>query len=417
MKRRRKKAKKTFFNKKRLTIFLISLAVLLTAFVALAGVGEFLFQNDETAEELLESVDKETGKVNALIAGVDRSGLLTDTIMVVSYDLDDNIVNVLSVPRDTRMYIGSKYQKINAAHAISKNGKKNGISGTIEAVMRLTGIPINYYVEFTFDAFRETIDALGGVYFDVPRDMNYDDPAQDLHIHLKQGYQLLDGDKAEQFVRFRRYPMGDIDRVAAQQNFVKAVAEQKLNSSIIPKLPDLFEVLQDNLKTNITLKEVISYCKNLAELSSENIFMYSIPGVSNGTDYGSSYWIANMEELAQLIQNIFGYDSSKITIHSADGSSISKDVKKNASKPNATNGAMPKTTEKPTTTKLPVAASEAPEKTAASTKSPDAEKTEKTDKPPVPTEKPKEENTPAPEKTATPNSGGIKRPAANPVEE
>lgn len=425
MKRRRKKAKKNFFNKKRLTIFGISFAVLLTAFFVVMGMGGMFFQSDEYAEEIVEPVDKETGKVNALLAGVDKSGLLTDTIMVASYDLDNNVVNILSVPRDTRMYIGNKYQKINSAHSISKDGKKNGINGTIEAVTRLTGIPINYYIEFTFNAFRETIDALGGVYFDVPQNMNYDDPAQDLHIHLQKGYQLLDGDKAEQFVRFRRYPMGDIDRVAAQQAFVKAVAEQKLNASIIPKLPELFKTLQENLKTNITLSDVTKYIMNIAELKSENVYMHSLPGVSNGTDYGSSYWIADMDELAFLIENTFGYDASKITIHSADGKSVSKDVKKTTAQPTSTPTQTPKATEKATASPKPTEAAKTPkpttsaEKTATPTKTPSGEtsspsKTAEPTKEPEPTAK-------ATQKPAkTPDSeteGGIKRPAANPTAE
>ncbi|MBO5060552.1 MAG: LCP family protein [Clostridia bacterium] len=425
LKRRRKKAKKNFFNKKRLTIFGISFAVLLTAFFVVMGMGGMFFQSDEYAEEIVEPVDKETGKVNALLAGVDKSGLLTDTIMVASYDLDNNVVNILSVPRDTRMYIGNKYQKINSAHSISKDGKKNGINGTIEAVTRLTGIPINYYIEFTFNAFRETIDALGGVYFDVPQNMNYDDPAQDLHIHLQKGYQLLDGDKAEQFVRFRRYPMGDIDRVAAQQAFVKAVAEQKLNASIIPKLPELFKTLQENLKTNITLSDVTKYIMNIAELKSENVYMHSLPGVSNGTDYGSSYWIADMDELAFLIENTFGYDASKITIHSADGKSVSKDVKKTTAQPTSTPTQTPKATEKATASPKPTEAAKTPkpttsaEKTATPTKTPSGEtsspsKTAEPTKEPEPTAK-------ATQKPAkTPDSeteGGIKRPAANPTAE
>ena len=123
-----------------------------------------------------------------------------------------------------------------------------GAQGSVEAVTRLTGIPINYYVEFGFEAFRDTIDALGGVYYDVPQNMNYDDPAQDLHIHLTKGYQLLDGDKSEQLVRFRRYPEGDIKRVEVQLNFIKTVAEQKMNSAIITKLPELYKALSKNIK-------------------------------------------------------------------------------------------------------------------------------------------------------------------------
>ncbi len=409
MKRRRKKQKRGFFNRKKLTIFLTSLIIILVAFVVVMGMGG-LFVSPDGDIDTIEPVDRETGKVNMLIAGLDKSEALTDTIMVASYNLDTDTVNILSIPRDTRMYIGSRYQKINSAHSISKAGKKKGINGTIEAVTRLTGIPINYYVEFTFDAFRETIDALGGVEFDVPQNMNYDDPAQDLHIHLKKGLQLLDGDKAEQFVRFRRYPMGDIDRVAAQQAFIKAVAEQKLNASIIPRIPELFKALQSNLKTNITLSVVTKYLSNLSDLTSENIHMHALPGYSNGTDYGSSYWIADMSELAVLIRDTFGYDPSKITIHSADGKSVSKDVKINTPSPKAS----PKPSEAPKATSSPSASpkskspspsaiatvrpTKSPEKTAAPTKAPAA-----SDKPAA-SEKP----------TEKPQDSGIKRPAANP---
>lgn len=413
MKRRRKKSKNRFFNKKRLAIFGISFTVILVAFVVVMGMGG-LFSPYEDTEDIVEPVDRETGKVNVLIAGLDKSEALTDTIMVASYDLDENTVNILSIPRDTRMYIGSKYQKINAAHAISQNGKKKGINGTIEAVTRLTGIPINYYVEFTFDTFRETIDALGGVEFDVPQNMNYDDPAQDLHIHLTKGLQVLDGDKAEQFVRFRRYPMGDIDRVAAQQSFIKALADQKLNASIITKLPELYKTLQSNLRTNVSLAVVTKYMGNVADLTSENIHMHALPGISNGTDYGSSYWIADMDQLAVLIRDTFGYDASNITIHSADGKSVSKDVKNSTPKPTTSATVAPKVTEKAET---PAPTEKA---TAKPTKTPTAEPTTEPTKAPAtaaPTKTPTKEPTTEPTKAPVENQGGIKRPAANPTSE
>lgn len=407
MKRRRKKQKRGFFNKKRLTIFLTSLAIILIAFIVIMGMGG-LFVSPDGDVDTVEPVDRETGKINMLIAGLDKSEALTDTIMVASYNLDTDMVNILSIPRDTRMYIGNRYQKINSAHSISKGGKKNGINGTIEAVTRLTGIPINYYVEFTFDAFRETIDALGGIEFDVPQNMNYDDPAQDLHIHLKKGLQLLDGDKAEQFVRFRRYPMGDIDRVAAQQAFMKAVAEQKLNASIIPRIPELYKALESNLKTNITLSVVTKYLTNLADLTSENIHMYALPGYSNGTDYGSSYWIVDMSELAVLIRDTFGYDPSKITIHSADGKSISKDLKVSTPTPKET----PKPSESPKASASPKGKSPSPTAiaTVRPTKSP--EKTSSPTKAPNLSTQPSEDEKPAP--TKKPQDNEIKRPAANP---
>lgn len=330
MKHRRVKKKAKFSAKKRAVVFAISLAVLVIAFVAVMGFGGIFSVDDgyEYAEEMVVKVDKETGKINILAIGLDNDGLRTDTIVVISYDLDNDLVNILSIPRDTRMYVGGNYQKINCAYAVAKNGKKNGVNGTIEAVTRLTAIPIHYYVEFTFETFREVIDALGGVDFDVPQNMNYDDPAQNLHIHLKSGFQHLDGDKSEQLVRFRKYPMGDIDRVKVQQNFIKALAQQKLNAKIIGKLPDLFKVLQKDLKTNFKLSDMTKYALNLMDLSSENVKTYSLPGTADSESYSASYWVADMEKTKILIEQTFGYDASKITIHSADGKSISKDVKK-----------------------------------------------------------------------------------------
>ena len=390
MKRKRKRKNKVI-NKKLVAVFGISLVVLLAAFAAVMWLGGF-FGTTVDEEEYIEPVSKETGVINVLVVGLDRSEGLTDTIMVARYDLDNDKVDILSIPRDTRMYVGSRYQKINSAYSISKNGKKNGINGTIEAVNRLTGIPINYYIEFTCAAFRETIDALGGVDFDVPQNMNYDDPAQDLHIHLTKGPQHLDGDKAEQLVRFRRYPMGDIDRVAVQQSFLKELTSQKINMEIVAKIPELYKVLTKEIRTNITLTDAMKYALNVRDLSTENITMYSVPGTANGTDYGSSYWIADMTQLGTLLEEHFDGDASKITIHSADGSSASKDIKKTKA---------PAKTETKTTPKL----SKTPEATEkpSHTPKPDAAEPKHTERPGKAEETEKPSNTEKPSETEKPN--------------
>ena len=329
MKHRRVKKKTKFSLKKRLAVFGISLAVLVIAFVSVMWFGGLFMTYEEVAEESenITEVDKETGKINILVVGLDNDGTRTDTILIATYDMDNDAVNILSIPRDTRMYVGGRYQKINCAYAIKKDGKMKGVDGTIEAVSRLTAIPINYYVEFTFEAFREMIDALGGVDYDVPQNMNYDDPVQNLHIHLTKGYQHLDGDKAEQLVRFRKYPLGDIDRVKVQQNFIKELAKQKLNASVISKMPDIFKVLQKHIKTNFKPTDITKYALNVMDLSSENIHAYSLPGTADSESYGASFWVPDMEKTKELIEETFGYDASKATIHSADGKSISKDVK------------------------------------------------------------------------------------------
>ncbi len=311
------KKKKKKFNKKRAVIFSVSLIVIIFASVLAVCMSGFFNSSDmfdENADNYTEPVDEVTGKVNVLLLGVDNEGLRTDTMIIASFDTDDEKVEILSIPRDTRMYIGSRYQKINAAHAISqKNGKIAGPQGSIEAVTRLTGIPINYYVEFSFDAFRDTIDALGGVYYNVPQNMNYKDPTQNLNIHLTQGYQLLDGDKAEQLVRFRSYPEGDIKRVRVQQDFIKAVIEQKLNAGIITKLPDLYKSLTSNVKTSFKLSDMTKYTQSLMNLKSENIRMHELPGSYSGSEYAASYWLPDMNAIKLLVETEFEYDTAYVT--------------------------------------------------------------------------------------------------------
>lgn len=319
-----KKQKNSFSFKKFTLIFCVSLFVIVAVSIAAMTLGGmFTVDNTELTSEHLGQVDEKMGKVNVLLLGVDKEGLRTDTIIVASFDTEDNTVNMLSIPRDTRMYVGSRYQKINAAHALSKkNGKIIGPEGSIEAVTRLTGIPINYYIEFSFDAFRDTVDALGGVYFDVPQNMNYEDPVQDLYIHLKKGYQLLDGDKAEQLVRFRRYPQGDIKRVEVQQAFIKAVAEQKLNASIIGKIPELYKSLTKNVKTNATLGDITKYANKLLKLDLNNLTMYELPGNYSEGQFSASYWLANMKEVRILVETVFGYDTSDVTLDKAKAGAV-----------------------------------------------------------------------------------------------
>lgn len=405
---------------KKPVIFIAALLTVIFIFVIAFGFGGFTSPEEETAEEnYTVPVEKGTGKINILLLGVDKDGLRSDTIILASYDMDVNTVKLLSIPRDTRMYVGNKYQKINAAHAISQNGKIKGVQGSIEAVTRLTLIPVNYYVEFSFDAFKNTIDALGGVDFDVPQNMNYEDPTQDLYIHLTKGFQHLDGDKAEQLVRFRSYPMGDIARVEMQQSFIKAIAEQKLNAGIITDIPDLYNVLKEDIKTNFTLADVIKYANNLAELSAENITMFQLPGQFGGGEYITSYWIADMEQVKTLVETEFGYDAENATIDSADGSSKSKDSadRRKTSSPEATS--KNKATAKPTAEATATPTEAAP--TQKSTQKP----TESTHKPttaPEVTQKPTAAPTEAPtvKPTEKPNEEATKkpsRPTANPENE
>ena len=211
---------------------------------------------------------KEVERLNVLILG--ESGIpgedykLTDSIMVASYNPQTQQASLLSIPRDT--YVGKKdkntatsnYLASYKINTVYRNG--TNIPETIECVNNITGLNLDKYLLIDTDAIIEVVDAIGGVTFDVPIDMDYDDPAQDLHIHLKAGEQLIDGEKAEQLLRFRHnndgtsYPSeygdNDIGRMRTQREFIQVTAKQLLRVENVTKVLNLMDIVFKNVKTN-----------------------------------------------------------------------------------------------------------------------------------------------------------------------
>lgn len=247
--------------------------------------------------EGLEQVEK-SKPYNILILGVDVEARLTDVMMLCQVDPVDHNARMLSIPRDTRIKLGDRHVKINSSFS------HGGVEQVIKSVKELTGLPVHHYFLINTQAFRDTIDALGGVYYTVPRTMDYEDPLQNLYIHLKPGYQLLDGDKAEQLVRFRRYSNGDIDRIAVQQQFIQELIAQKLSAAYILKIPDVYKIISKNSNTDMSPKEMISTGKQLLAIDRNNFKSYTVPG--EGTYIGSvSYFVHYQDELTKLIEEEF----------------------------------------------------------------------------------------------------------------
>jgi LCP family protein required for cell wall assembly len=277
---------------------------------------QFEDKNDVVkAENLATETPKSEGmkgRLNILLVGTDLGGVHTDTIMVASYDMDHKKVDILSIPRDTRVKVNGKYRKINSANAIG------GMDMLLETLKDSFGIGINYYVKINYKGFVEVVDALGGVDFDVPREMNYDDPVQDLHIHLKKGMQHLDGKQAEGLVRWRHnndfssgYAEGDVGRIKTQQEFIKAFIEQKLNLSNLDKAGELYGILVENVKTNMTIKNVLDLVPNLKELPSDGITTYQLPG--EGEYVGDvSYFLYDGEEAERMLKEDIGLENCKV---------------------------------------------------------------------------------------------------------
>ena len=245
-----------------------------------------------------------SGDVNVLVLATDKGQLLTDTVMVANMNTHTEKINLLSLPRDTRIQLESgKNVKLNSVYQL--DSEKERPKKVVSVVEDLLDIKIDHYVIMYPDGFKNIIDALGGVEFNVPQDMNYDDPDQGLHIHLKKGLQHLDGDKAEQYVRFRSgYQNADIGRISAQQEFLKALMEQKLNAGIIAKLPSLYSTLNKDFDSDIKLQDAVKIAKTAFGFKTAELNAYTLPSYPKYIN-GASYVIINEEETKKLIDSVF----------------------------------------------------------------------------------------------------------------
>ena len=268
-----------------------------------------------------ENTKKNLTEFKCLILGIstDQENVeLTDTIMVASYNPNTQKATLLSIPRDT--YTGSNpkrataYEKINALYS-----RKHRPDETLEAVNEITGLNIEYYVVVKTEALIELVDAIGGVTFNVPIDMDYDDETQDLHIHLEAGEQLLDGDKAEQLLRFRHnndgttypeeYGNNDIGRMRTQREFILQAVNQTAKVENIFKLGEILDIAKENVITNIDFNVAKDYIPYVVEFNTENLITAALPGTTPDWDTtnGVSIFVYDEEETAELIQEIF-YD-------------------------------------------------------------------------------------------------------------
>ena len=268
-----------------------------------------------------EYTKKDLNEFRCLVLGIstdEEGALLTDTIMVASYNPNTQKATLLSIPRDT--YTGKNpkkataYQKINSIYSRNEDSQD-----VLDAVNEITGLDLQYYVIIKTEGFIELVDAIGGVTFNVPIDMDYDDTSQDLHIHLKAGEQQLDGDKAEQLVRFRHnndgttypeeYGNNDLGRMRTQREFIMAVIKQTAKMENIFKLGEILNVAEKNVITNVDFNVAKDYIPYAVEFNTDNLLTATLPGTTppwNQTN-GVSIFVADEEETESLIQELF-YD-------------------------------------------------------------------------------------------------------------
>lgn len=247
-------------------------------------------------------------RVNVLVMGVNTN--LTDTLMLVSYDMNAQQIDLISIPRDTFYERNSSdapsYKKINAAH-------HDGVLGSAHAVSDLLmGIPINYYVLIDYDGVRNIVDAIGGVPMDIPFRMYYTDPYDKppLKIDLQKGEQILDGDQAMQFLRFRKgnkgyagYTEGDIGRIEAHQEFIKSAFKQCLSN-----LPAAIDSVLKNVESDLTLGKALNIATNATGLNSDSLHTYTIPGEARNGEGGLSFFFSDEEGIKEMLTQIYSVE-------------------------------------------------------------------------------------------------------------
>lgn len=292
------------------------------------GLLATLVGNDKETLEELEPIQ-------FLLLGVstDLGGKITDTIMVATYNPKNQTASLLSIPRDT--YTGKDHsqgrpnEKINALYT-------KGIDKIREKVNELTGLNLKYYMVVDNEALIKLVDVIGGVEFDVPTNMNYHDDTQGLSIELSKGVQVLDGDHAEQLLRFRKnddgtgypaeYGSDDIGRMKTQRNFIMATAKQTLQAKNIFKIKDIIDIIYEYVDTNISISNIKAYVPYAINFNVENLKSAVLTGTSVGPTQSGNlyapYWfiLTNKTEAQKVLEDLYSENEDEETEKNFDTS-------------------------------------------------------------------------------------------------
>jgi LCP family protein required for cell wall assembly len=302
-------------NKKKLIITVISVAAMLVA----AGIlAKYIYDANDYKSSIMpaQKTSVETGKseddnrsssdyrkdinassniVTVLVLAVDGSEHRTlgvyrsDIITVVRMNLETNKVKVLNIPRDTYSYIPVEKKKDKITHAYAYGSiKNNGAQASIDAVNEFLGRDtIDYYFVTTLDPVAEIVDSLGGIKVDVDTRIVH---PYGRDITIEKGTQVLDGEKAVIYLRWRYTSGGDIDRIKRFQYFLSTVYKQIKENNQIMDLVNIIYKEKDNLQMNLNMKQLIGFAAFFKQLPENSINYYSLTGNSQMIN-DVSYWI------------------------------------------------------------------------------------------------------------------------------
>jgi len=296
-----------------------------TGSTAMQGSAENLSQNQDSENSLNGAAGMDetaSGRkkrfYTILVAGLDDENGGSDTNLLVALDAQSGAINVMSLPRDTLLNVSWSVKKLNNAY------HHGGINCTIDEVSRLLGIPVDFYITVNLHAFVELVDAIGGVDFEIPVNMDYDDPYQDLHIHFEKGMRHLNGEEALKVVRWRQnndgteYATRDLGRIGTQQAFLFAMAKQTMQFSNWDDIPQMAEIFQRNVDTNLELANLIWIGEQALTMGSDAITFHTLPGDGAGYYKGISYYAVDPQATLELVNSSFNPYTHDLIIEDMD---------------------------------------------------------------------------------------------------
>ncbi|MBN2795455.1 MAG: LCP family protein [Clostridia bacterium] len=259
---------------------------------------------EKTEDELWVEAIRASDRVNVLLFGTD--GERADTLIFLSYSKKSHDITMVTVPRDTKHEVEGMnalgQDKINAVYCFGNN--MGGSDNQVKAIESILGVPIHYYIRVSYNGLKAVVDAIGGIEINVHRDMNYDDSWADpeLHIHLNQGLQVLNGDKAMQYIRWRKNNDGsgdsDLARQQRQQEFILKVIKKSFGLDIVK----VIGVTYDYVKTNMSKEDVLYYGSELIGFDFSTVNRHVLPGEAD-----MKYYYQDVEATKLLMQQIYGF--------------------------------------------------------------------------------------------------------------
>lgn len=297
-------------NMKKTKIILSVLAVLLIVALLCAviaalkkdGAGGYtVYSTDDTADKTADSSCDEI--CNILFMGLDDAAGLCDVMMLIGVNFTDRSVAVAQLPRDTyAKYTEASYKKLNGAYRAL-----GGARETADFISECFEIEIHRCVCIRLDTLGRIVDALGGIDINIPFDMKYSDAEQGLYIDLKKGITHLDGDAAQQFVRYRSgYFNGDLGRIDAQKLFMSSFFARLTESFSPVTLAKLVGALK-GVETDFEMSEISSMATRALEMSTDNLFMLTLPGKEAiAKKSGAGYYVLSASAMAEVLQKYFG---------------------------------------------------------------------------------------------------------------